>query len=368
MNQIENMHVGEVEKAFVLWDMGNCPIPDGHDPLTVVAKIQMAVEKSGHVRRNGQISITAIGSKLTEVPGEDVMSRLSSFEISLKHSHRWIASNLSDFEDAGYRILLAYPQRTTPLPRSFSKQWDWDALVSDEQETTTTTTTSLVYSQGKYNDEHPLACEVCFVAVKSFEDFTAHLKSVEHEYGEWDRFACKNGVDRTIRENLPFGRSSEVCVIKFIQSHLKVGFFCKISNTDFHWLEMDLLLTQDMDRRLMKRKERSCGRRIRLNPTQSKAILADALNLVKSLPFEADALVLGALLGACKIHEDAELGNEVGKQLIGLQPEHYVALSTLKALGNNWAEAEEMRKVMVEAGIRKSLHIVSCLNVFKKKM
>ncbi|XP_009148362.1 uncharacterized protein LOC103871806 [Brassica rapa] len=269
MNQIENMHVGEVEKAFVLWDMGNCPIPDGHDPLTVVAKIQMAVEKSGHVRRNGQISITAIGSKLTEIPGEDVMSRLSSFEISLKHSHLyihdldewadanpppstmmiiddherigWIASNLSDFEDAGYRILLAYPQRTTPLPRSFSKQWDWDALVTDEQETTTTTT-SLVYSQGRYNDEHPLACEVCFVAVKSFEDFTAHLKSVEHEYGEWDRFACKNGVDRTIRENLPFGRSSE----------------------------MDLLLTQDMDRRLMKRKERSCGRRIRLNPTQSK--------------------------------------------------------------------------------------------------
>ncbi|CAN7040132.1 unnamed protein product [Brassica oleracea var. botrytis] len=267
---------GEVEKAFVLWDMGNCPIPDGHDPLMVVRKIQMAVEKSGHVRRNGQISITAIGSKLTEIPGEDVMRRLSSFEISLKHAYLytndldewadanpppstmviiddherigWIASKLSDLEDSGYRILLAYPQRylaTTPLPRSFSKQWDWDALVFDEQETTTTTT-SLVYSQGRYNDEHPLACEVCFVAVKSFEDFTAHLNSVEHEYGEWDRFACKNGVDRTIRENLPLGRSSE----------------------------MDFLLMQDMDRRLMKRKQRSCGllgRRISLNPTQSKA-------------------------------------------------------------------------------------------------
>ncbi|CAN6884544.1 hypothetical protein Bca4012_070209 [Brassica carinata] len=85
-------------------------------------------------------------------------------------------------------------------------------------------------------------------------------------------------------------------------------------------------------------------------------LLVDAVNFVKSLPFEADASVLGALLGACKIHEDAELGNKVGKQLIGLQPEHcgqYVALSTLKALGNNWAEAEEMRKVMIEGGIRK---------------
>ncbi|CAF2082381.1 unnamed protein product [Brassica napus] len=85
-------------------------------------------------------------------------------------------------------------------------------------------------------------------------------------------------------------------------------------------------------------------------------LLADAVNFVKSLGFEADASVLGALLGACKIHEDAELGNEVGTRLIGLQPEHcgqYVALSTLKALGNNWTEAEEMRKVMIEAGIRK---------------
>ncbi|KAJ4872443.1 putative pentatricopeptide repeat-containing protein [Raphanus sativus] len=85
-------------------------------------------------------------------------------------------------------------------------------------------------------------------------------------------------------------------------------------------------------------------------------LLVDAVNFVKSLPLGADASVLSALLGACKIHEDAELGDKVGKMLIGLQPEHcgqYVELSTLKALGNNWAEAEEMRKVMVEAGIRK---------------
>ncbi|XP_056845736.1 uncharacterized protein LOC130496984 [Raphanus sativus] len=271
MNEVENMTTQqqheekEVEKAFVLWDMGNCPIPDGHDPLTVVRKIQMAVEKSGHVSRNGEISITAIGSKLREIPGEDVMRILSSFEISFKHSHLytydldewadanpppctmmiideherigWMASQLSDLEDAGYRILLAYPPQrdlaATPFPRSFSKQWDWDALVFDDEHETTTTTTSLVFSQGKYNDEFPFACEVCFVAVKTFEDFTAHLKSVEHEYGEWDSYASKNGVDRTIRENLPLGRSKE----------------------------MDVLLIEDMEWRLMKRKEHSHGLR-----------------------------------------------------------------------------------------------------------
>lgn len=85
-------------------------------------------------------------------------------------------------------------------------------------------------------------------------------------------------------------------------------------------------------------------------------LLVDAANFIKNLPFEPDASVLGALLGACKIHENAELGNKVGKQLIGLQPQHcgqYVALSTLKALDSNWSQAEQMRKAMIEAGIRK---------------
>ncbi|VVA90708.1 unnamed protein product [Arabis nemorensis] len=85
-------------------------------------------------------------------------------------------------------------------------------------------------------------------------------------------------------------------------------------------------------------------------------LLVDAVNFIKKLPFELDASVVGALLGACKIHEDAELGNKVGKWLIGLQPQHcgqYVALSTLSALESNWAEAEQMRKVMIQAGIRK---------------
>lgn len=85
-------------------------------------------------------------------------------------------------------------------------------------------------------------------------------------------------------------------------------------------------------------------------------LLVDAVNFTKNLPFQPDASVLGALLGACKIHENTELGNKVGKQLIGLQPQHcgqYVALSTFNALDNNWSEAEQMRKVMIQAGIRK---------------
>ncbi|KAE8714889.1 putative pentatricopeptide repeat-containing protein [Hibiscus syriacus] len=63
-------------------------------------------------------------------------------------------------------------------------------------------------------------------------------------------------------------------------------------------------------------------------------LLTQATEFVNSMPFQPDALVLGALLGACKIHGAFELGNEVGRRLLELQPRHYglyVALYTINA-------------------------------------
>ncbi|CAN6920129.1 unnamed protein product [Brassica oleracea] len=232
MNKIENMatqqHRGE--KALVLWDINNCPIPDGHDPFMVVHRIQTAL---GLVRRCGEISMSAIGNNLTKIPGgEDVMRKLSSIGISLKNGHDyqedlydwaeknpppatmmvidgheqlgWLAPTLCDLEHD--RDLA------TPFPLTFTDQCDWDALLSYKLETTTTT--SLVNKCNGYR----WSCSVCFVAAPSFEDFTTHLKSVEHEFREWDRYASKHALDRTNLNNLPFGRSKE----------------------------LDLLLTQDM--------------------------------------------------------------------------------------------------------------------------
>ena len=64
----------------------------------------------------------------------------------------------------------------------------------------------------------------------------------------------------------------------------------------------------------------------------------------------------GALLGACKIHGAIELGNEVARRLLELQPRHcglYVALSSINADKERWDRAADLRKAMVEAGIRK---------------
>ncbi|WZZ20052.1 hypothetical protein YC2023_121439 [Brassica napus] len=239
----------------------------------VVDRIQTAL---GLVRRYGEISMTAIGNNLTQIPGgEDVLGKLSSVGISLKNTHSWSSSELSnglgelsnglgfilsvdyqmdlnlwarrnrppatmmvidgheqlrclapalyDLEDGGYTILIAYPQPhlATPFPRTFTNQWFWDALLSYKLEPTSTTI--LV---NKCND-YPWSCSVCFVAAPSFEDFTTHLKSVQHEFRvtislslslslslsaacEWDRHASKYNLDRTNRNNLPFGRSQEL--------------------------------------------------------------------------------------------------------------------------------------------------------------
>ncbi|CAN7138876.1 unnamed protein product [Brassica rapa subsp. narinosa] len=180
--------------------------------------------------------MTAIGNNLTQIPGgEDVLGKLSSVGISLKNTHnyqmdlnlwarrnrppatmmvidgheqlRCLAPALYDLEDGGYTILIAYPQPhlATPFPRTFTNQWFWDALLSYKLEPTTTTTILV----NKCND-YPWSCSVCFVAAPSFEDFTTHLKSVQHEFREWDRHASKYNLDRTNRNNLPFGRSQEL--------------------------------------------------------------------------------------------------------------------------------------------------------------
>ncbi|PIN02593.1 hypothetical protein CDL12_24887 [Handroanthus impetiginosus] len=85
-------------------------------------------------------------------------------------------------------------------------------------------------------------------------------------------------------------------------------------------------------------------------------LLKEAYAFVKSMPFETDASVLGALLGACRVHGAVDLGNEVGRRLLELQPDHcgrYVLLSSIYAGAEIWDRAAALRKAMVHAGIQK---------------
>lgn len=85
-------------------------------------------------------------------------------------------------------------------------------------------------------------------------------------------------------------------------------------------------------------------------------LLTEAQEVIRRMPFEPDASVLGALMGACKVHGAIELGNEIAKRIIELQPLHcgrYVLLSSMYAEADRWDNAADLRKAMVDAGIQK---------------
>lgn len=85
-------------------------------------------------------------------------------------------------------------------------------------------------------------------------------------------------------------------------------------------------------------------------------LLKEAQEFIKTMPFEADPSVLGALLGACRLHGATELGDEVGRHLLKLQPHHcgrYVILSSIYAGAERWQNASSLRKDMIDLGIQK---------------
>ncbi|XWS59333.1 hypothetical protein CRYUN_Cryun08bG0112900 [Craigia yunnanensis] len=84
--------------------------------------------------------------------------------------------------------------------------------------------------------------------------------------------------------------------------------------------------------------------------------LAEAEKFVLEMPVKPNAPISGALLGACRIHRNAEIAERVGNILIPLIPEHsgyYVLLSNIYARTNRWENVESMRQMMKEKGVKK---------------
>ncbi|GMI65755.1 hypothetical protein like AT5G06540 [Hibiscus trionum] len=84
--------------------------------------------------------------------------------------------------------------------------------------------------------------------------------------------------------------------------------------------------------------------------------LPEAEKFVLQMPVKPNAPIWGALLGACRIHKNAEIAERVGNILIPLLPEHsgyYVLLSNIYARTNRWENVETMRQMMKEKGVKK---------------
>ncbi|KAL5983407.1 hypothetical protein ACLOJK_017492 [Asimina triloba] len=84
----------------------------------------------------------------------------------------------------------------------------------------------------------------------------------------------------------------------------------------------------------------------------------EAYDLIKGMPFEADESVWGALLGACKVHKNVDMGKLAAEKVLGLKPkaaETYIILSNIYAADGRWDEFAATRNSMRGMGCQKEV-------------
>ncbi|KAL6011048.1 hypothetical protein ACLOJK_001492 [Asimina triloba] len=85
--------------------------------------------------------------------------------------------------------------------------------------------------------------------------------------------------------------------------------------------------------------------------------LLEAEELIKSMKWKADVVILGALLAGCKNHGNIEIAERAGKEILVLEPQNhgvYVVLSNMYAEVGRWEDVIKLRKLMVDGGLKKN--------------
>ncbi|KAJ4727005.1 Pentatricopeptide repeat-containing protein [Melia azedarach] len=84
--------------------------------------------------------------------------------------------------------------------------------------------------------------------------------------------------------------------------------------------------------------------------------LAEAKQLLNQMAVEPDATIWKALLSACRVHGDLELGERAANNLFQMEPTNatpYILLSNMYSAAGKWEDAARIRKLMKSRGISK---------------
>lgn len=84
--------------------------------------------------------------------------------------------------------------------------------------------------------------------------------------------------------------------------------------------------------------------------------ISEAYDFITTMLIEPNERVWGALLQACRIHSNMDIGLVAADNLFRLVPEqtgYYVLLSNMYARAGRWADVTSVRSVMVNKGIKK---------------
>ncbi|KAK7252920.1 hypothetical protein RIF29_37214 [Crotalaria pallida] len=85
-------------------------------------------------------------------------------------------------------------------------------------------------------------------------------------------------------------------------------------------------------------------------------LLNEAKEFIESMPLKPNAAIWGSLLSACYLHKHLELGREIGRLLIELDPDHdgrYIHLASIHAAAGEWNQAVQVRSQIKHRGLPK---------------
>ncbi|VVA91680.1 unnamed protein product [Arabis nemorensis] len=84
--------------------------------------------------------------------------------------------------------------------------------------------------------------------------------------------------------------------------------------------------------------------------------LEEASEIVKNMPMEPNACVLGALLNSCRMHKNTDIAENIASQLFSLEPEmtgSYMSLSNIYSAGGRWEESAKVRALAKKRDLKK---------------
>ncbi|XP_059670398.1 pentatricopeptide repeat-containing protein At3g03580-like [Cornus florida] len=85
--------------------------------------------------------------------------------------------------------------------------------------------------------------------------------------------------------------------------------------------------------------------------------IEEAYDLLKCLPSRHSASALGSLLAACRVYENNEMGEVIGRRLLDLEPENpsvYGLMSNIYAEGGKWDEVARIRAMAQGRGLKRT--------------
>lgn len=86
-------------------------------------------------------------------------------------------------------------------------------------------------------------------------------------------------------------------------------------------------------------------------------LLREAWDFIENMPIEPGISVFGAMLGACKIYKNIELGEKAANRLFELDPNdggYHVLLTNIYSASSMWDKVAEVRSKMEKKGLRKT--------------